>query len=552
MITLLHPIWLALVIPLAAAWLLWRHSSRFLRFTRLASLSLIMLAMCGLAVKLPSRNGTIVIVADRSLSMPQGAEAAQKEAIDLIGRAMTSDDRLAVVSFGQSAAIERSPQSGAFAGFTNEVGRDASNLTEAIDKALALIPQNSPGKILVISDGRWTGKEPAMAASKAAARSVTIDYRSLQRSSANDLAVAQIDAPITVTPGEAFMITAWVKSPIQQEIAYELRRGGQILAAGKTNASGGLNRLTFRDIAGEPGAQGYTIRVSGAHNSGDDPVPENDSAKVLVGVQGPRPLLVVSTAPNSGLARLLASGGMMTRVAAPEDCDWSLDSLAQYSGVLIENVPAEKITARGMESISSWVSEAGAGMMMTGGKHSYGPGGYFKSPLEPVLPVSMELRQEHRKLALAIVVAMDRSGSMAVTVGGGRTKMDLANLAAAQVLEMLSPMDEFGAVAVDSVSHIIAELQKVDQSKSVRDRILKVDSGGGGIFVFEALTTAADMLLKAESGTRHIILFADAADSEEPGKYRELLEECEQSGITVSVIGLGKPTDVDAGLLRDI
>jgi hypothetical protein len=26
MITLLHPIWLALAIPLAAAWLLWRHS----------------------------------------------------------------------------------------------------------------------------------------------------------------------------------------------------------------------------------------------------------------------------------------------------------------------------------------------------------------------------------------------------------------------------------------------------------------------------------------------------------------------------------------------
>src|SRR5262249_41351498 len=149
--------------------------------------------------------------------------------------------------------------------------------------------QNSPGKILVISDGRWTGKDPATAASKAAARDVAIDYRSLQRSSANDLAVAQIEAPVRVTPGEAFMITAWVNSPLQQEVAYELRRGGQVLAAGKTNAGAGMNRLTFRDLAGEPGAQGYTVRISGAQ-SGDDPVPENNSAKVLVGVQGPRPL----------------------------------------------------------------------------------------------------------------------------------------------------------------------------------------------------------------------------------------------------------------------
>src|SRR5262245_55144430 len=170
MITLLHPIWLALAIPLAAAWLLWRHTSRFLRYARLALLSLILLALCGLAVKLPSRNGTVVVVADRSLSMPQGAEAAQKEAIDLIGRAMTSDDRLAVVSFAQSAAIDRSPQTGAFGAFTSDVGRDASNLADALDKALALIPQNAPGKILVISDGRWTGKDPAGVASRAATR----------------------------------------------------------------------------------------------------------------------------------------------------------------------------------------------------------------------------------------------------------------------------------------------------------------------------------------------------------------------------------------------
>jgi hypothetical protein len=295
------------------------------------------------------------------------------------------------------------------------------------------------------------------------------------------------------------------------------------------------------------------IRISGAQSgAGGDPVPENNSAKVLVGVQGPRPLLLVSSSANSGLARLLAAGGLNVKLATPENCDWSLDSLARYSGVLIENVPAEKITNSGMEAIASWVGEAGAGLMMSGGKHAYGPGGYFKSPLEPVLPVSMELRQEHRKLALAIVVAMDRSGSMTAPVGGGRTKMDLANLAAAQTLDMMTPMDEFGVVAVDEASHIIVDLQKADDPASIRNKILRIGSQGGGIYVYEALTTAADMLLKAQSGTRHIILFADASDSEEPGMYRELLRECEKSGITVSVIGLGKPTDIHAELLRDI
>jgi hypothetical protein len=66
------------------------------------------------------------------------------------------------------------------------------------------------------------------------------------------------------------------------------------------------------------------------------------------------------------------------------------------------------------------------------------------------------------------------------------------------------------------------------------------------------LTTAAQMMLKATAGAKHIILFADAADAEEPGEYKALLAECEKSGITVSVIGLGKPTDSDAELLRDV
>jgi Mg-chelatase subunit ChlD len=553
MVTLLHPIWLILAIPLVAVWWLWKPSSRFLQYSRLGIILLLLFAMSGLALKLPSRAGTIVVVADRSFSMPAGSDLAEKEAIDLIQRAMGNDDRLSVVSFGQNAAIERAPQSGAFAGFTYQVERDASSLTEALEKALALIPVDSPGKILVISDGLWTGKDPSTAAAKAAMRSIAVDYRSLQRSTANDLAIAQIDAPVTVTPGETFMITAWVKAPAQQEINFELQRGmgqtEQLLAAGKTSVKSGLNRLTFRDNAGDPGAQGYVLRITG---NGDDPIPENNSAKILIGVQGQRPILVLTGSQNSGLARLLTAGGMKIKTIQPEKSEWTLDELAQFSGLLIENLAAGKIGVRGMETIASWLTDTGAGMMMTGGKNAYGPGGYFKSPLEPLMPVSMELRQEHRKLSLAMVVAMDRSGSMAVSVGGNRTKMDLANLATVQVLDLLSANDEFGVIAVDSSSHIITELNTVDVNARLRNRILQVDSNGGGIFIYEALTAAADMMLKAQAGTKHILLLADADDSEEEGMYKELLARCVDAGITVSVIGLGKPSDRDAELLRDI
>jgi hypothetical protein len=131
----------------------------------------------------------------------------------------------------------------------------------------------------------------------------------------------------------------------------------------------------------------------------------------------------------------------------PENAPSSLEALSGFSGVLLENVPASKLPGGALATIAPFVTERGAGLLTTGGRTAYGPGGWFKSPIDPLLPVSMELRQEHRKLALAIVVALDRSGSMAVSAGGGRTKMDLANLGTVEVLSLLSAMDELGVIA---------------------------------------------------------------------------------------------------------
>jgi hypothetical protein len=67
-----------------------------------------------------------------------------------------------------------------------------------------------------------------------------------------------------------------------------------------------------------------------------------------------------------------------------------------------------------------------------------------------------------------------------------------------------------------------------------------------------ALAAAAEELARAKTPTRHLLLFADAADSEEPADYRETLARMKQDGITVSVIGMGTPQDKDAALLTEI
>lgn len=544
-----EPVWLLLLIPaFVSLWLL-KFPSPLMHRLRMLSTGLLILALCGPLIQLPSRRGTVVIVADRSASMPEDKDTRHQEITQLIQKNKKTRNRLEIVSFGEQATVEPITHGSTFQGFTGKVNPDASHLAEAIQTAVSLIPPHSPGRILLLTDGCRTGTDPSSAVFSAVSRQISIDYRLIERPGAMDLAISEVQSPSTVEPGEAFMMTVWVQSPVSQEVVYQLQRGRQVISEGSRRIPAGLSRLTFRDQAVEPGTLAYTVNLQGA---GQDPILENNTAKILIGVRGRKPLLCLSSRPDSGFGNLLARSGLTIEIQTPVQMEFSLERLSSYQGMILEDVPANTIGTVGMENIAEWVTKTGTGLMMTGGKNAYGPGGYFKSPLEPIMPVSMELRREHRKLSLAIVVALDRSGSMGAPVGFGKTKMDLANLATVEVLDMLSPMDQFGVLAVDSSAHLIVELSDVSKAAAYRNRILQIESMGGGIFVYEALSHAAKMVLSAEPQTKHIILFADAADSEEPGQYRELLAECTNAGITVSVIGLGKPTDVDAALLEEI
>src|SRR5271170_7617245 len=200
MLTLFQPVWLLLLVPLAAAWFAWPLPNGGLKFLRALVFLLVVLALAQLAVKLPVRAGTVVVVADRSESMPQNSDASEKEIIGLLHKSMGPRDQLGVVAFGQQAVVEQSPQRVEFSGFTAQVGADHSDLNSAIESALALIPPDGGGRILVLSDGKWTGKDPAAAAARAAARGVPVDYRLLSRPQVNDVAIQSFLLSQSVLP----------------------------------------------------------------------------------------------------------------------------------------------------------------------------------------------------------------------------------------------------------------------------------------------------------------------------------------------------------------
>jgi hypothetical protein len=188
---------------------------------------------------------------------------------------------------------------------------------------------------------------------------------------------------------------------------------------------------------------------------------------------------------------------------------------------------------------------------MTGGKASFGVGGYHRSPVEEVLPVTMEMREQQRRFGLAMAIALDRSGSMQVSVGS-ETKMQLADRGAAAAIELLSPIDGVAVIAIDSGPHVVVPMQPVSDKAALTAKVRQIESMGGGIYIGEALHAAARQLAASNQQNRHVLLFADAADSEEPADYKTFVPDLVKAGVTVSVIGLGSASDSDSKLLEEI
>ena len=547
---LLFPELLLLLVPLLFLFF-WRGRARGLNgVTRIVLLVLFVLIAAVPLAPVGGEGVDVIVIADLSRSMPEGSRARELEIVKLLEGRRAKGDRVGIVTYGREARIERLPEEFSDASaFVQEIDPDGSDLGGAIALAGSLIPRERPGRLIVLSDGEANGAPVAAAAHEASARGIPIDFRGLTRNEAADLAVESLDLPGAVDEREPFQFSAWVRSDRTAEGEAVLFRDDELIARKKQTFRAGATQLTFRDVIDRPGVARYRLELL----ANDDRVPENNIGTSAVRVAAPAAILLVnSSGQPDNLSRALAAGKLNVRTVAVNALPRDAAGLLAFRAVILENVPAGAVGLQSLTALTRFATELGGGLLLTGGGGSFGVGGYFKSALDPYLPVSMEIKNEHRKLSLAMVVTLDRSGSMAMPVGDGRTKMDLANLGTCAAIESLGPYDEVGVVAVDSAPHVVVSLTPAEDTKGICDKARGIQSMGGGIFVYTALVQAAQMVQESDKGTRHIVLFADAADAEEPGDYIRLLDTLRPLGITVSVIGLGSELDRDAAFLKDV
>lgn len=553
MIQFQYPELFLLAVPMGLLYRRWGQTRGVTGWLRILFLGLMLIALTGPKINLSGRGIDVIVVADRSRSLSKDAQTNIRELLTNMQNHVRSSagDRMSLVTFGSEALVEfELSDQNRLTEYSREINPDGSDLNGAILTALDRVNPNRPARILVLSDGEANGRDPLSGARRAREEGVPIDSRIFERLKVGDTAVESVQLPESVVPREPFQFSVWVHSDRETTGVVRVLREGQSIAEQKRDFTRGMNRMLFRDVLEDSGFYNYSVELL----TEGDPVAENNSGAGVVRVEsGPRVLVLNADGQRGNLARAMDAARIPVDVAAAKSHPLTQDSLDRYRTVILENVPASDLGRVKMERLVQFVEDLGGGLLLTGGKSSFGTGGYFKSPLDEVLPVSMELREEHRKVRVAIAIALDRSGSMGAPVAGGKVKMDLANLGTAECVKMLGAQDMVAVFAVDSAPYEIQALTNVDNPQSITRKVMKIQSQGGGIYVYEALVAAGKALAKADGyATRHIILFSDACDSEEPGAYQALLKKYAASNITVSVIGLGTKTDIHASLLEDI
>lgn len=443
-----------------------------------------------------------------------------------------------------------------FASEVAEMGIDGSSFTGsrkltrtglALSNLMAQVDEERPARVLLFTDGYAT--EPlAEAAAQMKQRGVPLDFRLVRNETTEDVRLARLSFPERVQVGEPYLISVLVRGNVDGKVPLVLRRNGQLLVETEVEIADGVGTAEFTDRIPKVGSYEYDAEI----RPEKDAHPGNNKIARWIEITGGPRLLLVTNYEDDPVAKAMAEMDFEVQVVR-NFSQLKPGLLGGTKAVILNNVPAHEIPADFLKSLEFFVKEQGGGLLMAGGKHSFGSGGYFQSDIDALLPVSMELKSEHRKLAVALAIVMDRSGSMGVQVAGGKSKMDLANSGAAAAVDLLGQMDQVTVFAVDTEPSKIVPLSAVGgKQREINGRILRISSGGGGIYVYTGLKAGWEELRKSQAGTRHVILFTDTQDTEEPGDYIKLLKEMTAEGATVSVIGLGTDKDVDSELCRDI
>ncbi|MBX2853039.1 MAG: VWA domain-containing protein [Phycisphaeraceae bacterium] len=481
-----------------------------------------------------------------------------------------SEDYWSVQTFDGRPTIRLSPSLGEVTIPLGSIDQpyEGSNVQRAIESAMAAKQRgDSALRIVLVSDGNLDGEVMA-AVQAAAAAGVQIDVVPLQYKVKGEVMVEAVRANPEARKGQTVKVSVELRSADRVPGQLKLKHNGKWVDLNGAAQGEGLRieakEWQTRIDAGEEEIGLYALTkyidrpISEAGVNTFDAIFEpddktglantivsNDTGQAFTLVAGPGKVLVVDGVDGQAgqiLPRALAERGIDTILAPVTAMPSRLRDMRNYDAILFNNVAADNVPPKVQKNLTRYVHDLGGGFVMIGGPDSFGAGGWTNTDIDKyILPVHCQIPTQKILPSGALVLVIDRSGSMFGSVGGtSQTQQNVAAEAAILALKSMYPQDKVGVVAFDTQAHWIVDLQYNKDPAGIAKKIRAMQPGGG-----TDIRVGVDAAYKrlaaepvGESAIKHMIVISDGHGDFHQNPF-QLGGRLGQAGVTISTIGVG-------------
>ena len=535
---------LLVLILLAAEWIVYvrqlRYRGWFYTAVRGVVFLCVLLALFDVHLRVKSTQTATVFMVDLSESNIRNQEAMS----DYLNRTiavMPEGNSYGIVTFGKDTLVEQflTPEK-QFGGLMTIPERTATNFEQAVSGALTMIPPDSGGRLVLLTDGRQTGgniQNMARALTAGGTEFLAVLYESERT---HDAYIENVELPAYLHPGDEYFVTVLVESNYDTDAELVLYNGSSRTLSAPVHLNVGSNRFVFRQQAGADSLM-ENLRVQ--IQAPGDTCAENDSYSAYSVLEALPKTLVISGMGEDvfSFTSLLGAAGCDVSVVSALNAPDNINAMLDYKCIILADAYIDDLPAGFLANLETYVKDYGCGFVCCGGEDSFALGGYRDTVLETVLPVDMELRGVDEIPTMAMVMVIDHSGSMlGGPNGSGTSNLDIAIRAATVAVDNLRDTDYVGVLTFDDKYSWQVELTGVTDRSSIKDSIKNIKEGGGTT-IKPALQEAYRVISASDASIKHVVLLTDGMG--ETTEFQDVANAYSAAGITLSTVAVGDGSD---------
>ena len=527
---------------------------RFALGLRLAILSAIVLALAQPVFAMPNQSLSVVFAVDASDSLgPQGRAQALAFVQQALG-ALPGGDQAGVVAFGSEARVLRPVQPAGSAASSQPLrlptGLGAStDIGAGLKLAASLLLPDGGRRIVLVSDGQDNAGQALNEARQLAAMGIQVVTVPVGKMPNPEVLVDGIDVAPYIRAEEPVDLTVTVESGGSSAGQLSIWVDGDLVVSQQIQLQVGGNRYSVTLSPLPQGFHSFRAQVSGA----PDTYLQNNESYAFTVVKPAAKVLLVAADPKAAapLQGILSRNGFRVDVQSPKAIPATLAPLRGYDGMALVDVPAKDMSLDQIQTIQGFVQTLGKGLFVVGGQNSYGLGGYASSPLAQILPLKVESPASNNTPQVAMVLVIDKSGSMDESLVDNMTKIEAARQSAILATNALTPQDYVGVLSFDTVPSWVVSPRQVGDTASRQQIAASIQtlSASGGTELYPALQEAYQKLKGINAQYKYIIAMTDGI-SFTTGDYDSLAAQMRAAKITLSTIAIGQ--DADQQLLQHL